>query len=352
MRKPKTFNNPERFVEGWYWVMPSQNLRIGEVKPVTILGRNLVIYRCQDKRVVICDAYCPHMGAHLAEGKVEGNELRCFFHHWKFDDQGICVEIPCLDEPLPIKLKTWPTDEEYGMIWIWTGETPQQPLPFIPDLEHHEFDVAFGFHFMKNCHSNIVMMNAIDAQHFNTVHKLPLEIIFDKEEYSQNAIIFNNTTDIRGDYIFKKLIHFISKRSITYNICYWYGSTFIVTLGFDFFSLHMMFVLRPIEGGKTEGRTILMIKKRKKFFGKLFNQLVLWLIKLFGKNFVKGDNKLFRTIRFDLKTPIKADQSIMQLINHVERQKSLMWGTWQLARSRDVELKENHNKWRDDLSND
>jgi len=352
MRKPKTFNNPERFVEGWYWVMPSQNLRRGEVKAVTILGRNLVVYRGQDQRVVICDAYCPHMGAHLAEGRIEGNEIRCLFHDWKFDNRGICTDIPCLNEPLPIKLKTWPTEEEYGMIWIWTGETPQQPIPFIPDLEQYEFNVAFGFHFQKNCHPNIVMMNAIDAQHFNTIHKLPLEIIFDKEEYSQNAIIFHNITDIRGDYKFNKLIRTISKSSVTYNICYWYASTFIVTLGFDFFSLHLMFALRLIEGGKTEGRTILMIKKRRKILGKLFNQLVLWLIKLFGTNFVKGDNKIFRTMRFDFKTPIKADQSIMQLINHVEKQKPLTWGTWQLARSRDVELKENPNKWRDDLTND
>ncbi|BAY15855.1 Rieske [2Fe-2S] domain-containing protein [Anabaenopsis circularis NIES-21] len=352
MRKPKTFNNSERFIEGWYWVMPSQNLRIGEVKPVTILGKNLVIYRGQNKQVVICDAYCPHMGAHLAEGKVEGNELRCFFHNWKFDSQGICVEIPCLYEPLPLKLKTWPTEEKYGMIWIWTGEATQQPLPFIPDVDQDEFDVTFGFHFFKNCHPNIVMINAIDAQHFNTIHQLPFEIIFDTEEYSPNTIIFRNTTDVRGDYSFKKLIRRISKRSITYNICYWYASTSIVTLGFDFFSLHIMFALRLIEGGKTEGRTILMMKKRKRILGKLFNQFVLWMLKLFGQNFVKGDNKIFKTMQFNFKTPIKADQSIVQLINHVEKQKPLTWGTWQLARSREVEAQENPNKWRDDLIND
>lgn len=352
MRKPKTFNNPERFVEGWYWVMPSRNLRIGDVKPISILGRNLVIYRGQDKKVVICDAYCPHMGAHLAEGKVEGNELRCFFHHWKFDEQGICVEIPCLDEPLPIKLKTWPTDEGYGMIWIWTGETPQQSLPFIPELEEHEFDITFGFHFVKNCHPNVVMINAIDAQHFNTVHQLPLEVIFDKQEYNHNAIIFTNITDIRKDFTFTKLIRSLSKKAITYSICYWYGATGIVTLGPDFLGLHMMFALRLLEAGKTEGQTILMVKKRRGIFGRLFNQVVLWLTKLLGKHFVKGDNKIFRTIRFDLKTPIKADQAIMQFINHIERQKPLLWGTWQLARSREIEPKENQNKWRDDLIND
>ncbi|MBD2301183.1 aromatic ring-hydroxylating dioxygenase subunit alpha [Nostoc sp. FACHB-87] len=352
MRKPKIFNNPERFIEGWYWVMPSQNLRIGEVKPVTILGRNLVVYRGQDKRVVICDAYCPHMGAHLAEGRVEGSELRCFFHHWKFNEQGICVEIPCLDEPLPIKLKTWPTDEEYGMIWIWTGETPQHRLPYIPDLAAYEFDVAFGFHFVKNCHPNVVMLNAIDAQHFNTVHQLGLDIVFDKHEYHHNAIIFTKITDPRRDFNFTKLIRVFSKHPITYSICYWYGSTNIVTLGPDFLGFHIMFALRLLAEGKTEGRTIFMMKKRRGILGRLFNKFALWLAKLVGTHFVKGDSKIFQTIRFDLKTPIKADHSIVQFINHVEKQKPLMWGTWQLARVREAEPPENLNKWRDDLTND
>lgn len=133
--KLKIFNNPEVFIEGWYWVMPSNNLRIGEVKPVTILGKELTIYRGENKKVTIADAYCPHMGAHLSEGKIEGNTLRCFFHHWKFDAEGNCVSIPCLDKPLPVKLKIWPTAEKYGLIWIWTGKTPQQSIPFTPELE-------------------------------------------------------------------------------------------------------------------------------------------------------------------------------------------------------------------------
>ena len=32
------------------------------------------------------DAYCPHLGAHLAEGgRVQGESVRCPFHAWEFD---------------------------------------------------------------------------------------------------------------------------------------------------------------------------------------------------------------------------------------------------------------------------
>ncbi len=80
VRQPKIFNQSTSFVEGWYWVLPSQLLRVGEVKAVTIFGKDLVVYRGKDKRAVILDAYCPHMGTSLAEGKIEGNELRCVLH--------------------------------------------------------------------------------------------------------------------------------------------------------------------------------------------------------------------------------------------------------------------------------
>ncbi len=349
--KPRIFNNPERFVEGWYWVIPSKHLRVGKVKAVTVLGRELAIYRGKDKGVVIVDAYCPHMGAHLAEGKVEGNELRCFFHHWKFDDQGFCVDIPCLSQPVTVRLKTWPTAEKYGMIWVWTGEIPKQPLPFVLELENQECDAVFGSYFLVNSHPNAVMINPIDAQHLNTVHKLTSEIHFEKQELNQNAIVFTNTSPNTGNSFLEKLIRPFSKNS-TYNICYWYGSTNIVTFGTDCFHVHVMFAARLLEGGKSEVQVMLISKKRRRIFGWLYNRVVLWLIKIMGINFVQDDLKVFETIKFDLKTPIKADYSIMQFVNHLERQKPLMLKSWQLARSQNVEVKETREKWQDTKSND
>ncbi|AKG22792.1 aromatic ring-hydroxylating dioxygenase subunit alpha, partial [Calothrix sp. 336/3] len=327
--RPKNFNNPTSFIEGWYWVIPSRELHIQQIKAVNFLGKELAIYRTQDGKIIAVDAYCPHMGAHLAEGKVDGEGIRCFFHNWKFASDGTCVEVPCMGAALPVKIKTWHTVEKYGLIWIWTGETPHQSLPFVPELAEEECDFAFGSRFQKNCHPNVLMINAIDAHHFNTVHNFPVEIVFKRQEINDNAITFSNTTRGGEDSIFLKLIRPFYQEAVTYSMCYWYGSTGTVTVGPDFLHFHIMFTLRLLEGGKTEGQTILITKKRPGLWGWLFNRVILWLTKLVGNYFAKGDTKIFQTIKFDLKTPTKADTSILQFIQHVEKQRAIAWQSWE-----------------------
>ncbi len=329
IRKATTFNNPERFIEGWYWAIPSRELKMGQIKPVTLQGRKLAIARRGDSKAMAVDAYCPHMGAHLAEGTVDGNGIRCFFHNWKFDATGTCVDVPSLGKPLAVKIKTWPTAEKYGMVWVWTGDSPKQPLPFIPELENSECDTAFGSRFVKNCHPNAVMINAIDAQHFNTVHNFPIDIVFKKEKLNENAIVFSNTTRGGDDSWLIKLIRPFYRNEGTYSMCYWYGSTGTVTLGPDFLHFYIMFALRLIEGGKTEGQTILITKKRPGIWGWIFNRIVLLVTQLVGNYFAKGDTKVFQTINFDFQTPIAPDKSVVELIEHVESQKPLAWATWE-----------------------
>ncbi|MEL6332209.1 MAG: Rieske (2Fe-2S) protein, partial [Cyanobacteria bacterium J06626_26] len=71
------FNRLDRFVEGWYWAMPCHELKVLQAKPLTLMGRELVLYRTAQKKVVALDGHCPHMGAPLAQGKVQGTHLRC-----------------------------------------------------------------------------------------------------------------------------------------------------------------------------------------------------------------------------------------------------------------------------------
>jgi phenylpropionate dioxygenase-like ring-hydroxylating dioxygenase large terminal subunit len=124
------FNNAEKIVEGWYWALRSAELKRGKAKALSFLGRELVVYRGEDARVVALDAYCPHMGAHLAVGKVEGNSIRCLFHYWKFSPQGTCLEIPCQASVACVPpIQAWPVMEQHGLIWLWAGKTPTQPFP-------------------------------------------------------------------------------------------------------------------------------------------------------------------------------------------------------------------------------
>lgn len=323
------FNRSDRFAEGWYWAIPSHQLRVGQVKPVTLQGRNLALYRGVNGKAVAMDAYCPHMGAHLATGRVEDNGIRCLFHNWKFDAKGSCVDAPCLNAPPRLDQQTFPTAEHYGMVWVWTGSTPTQPPPFVPELQGQVCDAVMGHQFVQNCHPNVVMINAIDANHFNTVHNLPVQIVFHKQELNPQAITFSNQTRGGDASRFVRLIRPFYKDKITYQMCYWYGSTGTVTLGPDGFHFYIMFALRMLEGGKTEGQTILITPRRSHVHGWLFNRAVLWLTAQVGNYFAKGDTQIFETIRFQLKTPTPADRSILQFVQHIEQQPALSWQTWQ-----------------------
>lgn len=323
------FNHPQQFIQGWYWALPSQALKPGKVKAVTLLGRNLAIFRTSRGQVVAMDAYCPHMGAHLAEGKVEGDGIRCFFHNWKYDAAGACVDVPSLGQPLNVTVKTWQTAEHYGLIWVWVGAAPARSLPFVPELEHSEYDYALGNHFVKNCHPNVLLINAIDAHHFNTVHHLPLEIVFNQQILNENAITFSNTTRGGDDSWVIRLLRPLYREAVTYSMCYWYGTTGTVTLGPDLLHFYILFALRLGEGGKTEGQSVLLTRKRSGYLGWGINRGLLWLTRQVSNYFATGDSQVFQTIQFDLKTPTPADRSILQFIQHVNQQPALTWKTWE-----------------------
>lgn len=323
------FNNSQCFAEGWYWLLEARRLKPGQVKPVTLLGRNLAVYRTTNGQAIALDAYCPHMGAHLAEGRVEGESLRCFFHNWTFNSQGDCIEIPCLGKSLPVGVKSWPTQEAYGLIWLWIGSEPRSPLPVPPELEGKSVDAWLSKTFVKDCHPNVVMINAIDAHHFNTVHNFPITIDFKSEVLSSRCISFQNQTKGGKKSWFVNLITPFYRERGTYDLCYWNGSTGTVTLGPDFLHFYIMFSLRMLEDGKTEGATVLMTKQRSGILGWLLNPLIFLLTALVGNYFAKGDTQIFRSIRFNLKTPIAADRSILEFIQHFEQQPARHWASWE-----------------------
>jgi len=323
-----TFNRTDRVAEGWYWALRSADLPRGQVKPVELLGRHLAVYRGQDGRVAALDAHCPHMGAHLAEGKVDGNGLRCFFHNWKFESDGCASDVPCATGPVRASVRSWPVEERYGLIWLWTGETARHPVPYVPELEHDEGDALLGARFAKGCHPNVVMINAIDAHHFNTVHHLPVDLDFECIRTNENNMRFENRTRMPESNAFTRFAGRFYAGPLTYKMSYWYGSTGSVTVGPDFLHFHIIFALRLAKDGTTEGQTILVTKRRRGPIGWLFNRVLLFLSWVVGTYFAHGDTRVFQTIKFDFKTPLKADRSIIQFIKHVEEQPSIAVGAW------------------------
>lgn len=331
LAETKIFNQTQSVVETWYWAFKSKDLKKGQVKQLNFLGEELAVYRGEDGVARAVAAYCPHMGAHLAEGKVDGKGLRCFFHAWKFDEKGELVDIPCRKSPgIQSHVRHYPVCEKYDVIWIYTGEEPSHPVHFVPELEGVEVDASFGHSFIKGCHPNVVMINAIDAHHFTSVHHLPVDVRFDSVLLNAHSIQFNNQTKIPPSRWYLRLFGRFYANELTYSMCYTGGTNGSVTVGPDFLHCHIIFALRPTADGQTEGLTILITPKKavKNKLGWLcaFNPLILFATSLVGNYFAKGDTQIFKSIRFKFQKPIKEDSSIIQFIQHLEKQKTVRWG--------------------------
>ncbi|MCF8059897.1 MAG: aromatic ring-hydroxylating dioxygenase subunit alpha [Bacteriovoracaceae bacterium] len=323
----KIFGQRDTVVEGWYWAFKSRDLKKGETRPLNFLGKELAVYRGQDSKVYAVDAYCPHMGAHLAEGKVEGKGLRCFFHHWKFDESGELVDIPCRKTPgISVSIKHYAVEEKYQTIWIYTGDTPRYGVHSIEELDGIELDSSFGNQFVKECHPNIMMINAIDAHHFASVHDLPVDVKFETRKISEHTIQFNNITKIPVEKWYLRFIGRFYANALTYSMSYTAGSTGSVTVGPDFLHCHIIFALRPTGEGRAEGLTILVTKKRKGLKGLLLNPIILFATKCVGNYFAKGDTEVFKSIRFNFSNPIKEDEAVIKFIQHLEKQNCVEWG--------------------------
>jgi phenylpropionate dioxygenase-like ring-hydroxylating dioxygenase large terminal subunit len=340
LTKTRLFNRTDKITETWYWAFKSSELKKGQIRPLQFLGEDLAVYRGEDGIVRALSAYCPHMGAHLAEGRVEGSGVRCFFHAWKYSETGELIDIPCRPTPgFDEKVQAWPVCEKYGVIWIYTGTEPTHPVHVIPELEGAEVVSAFGNTFIKGCHPNVVMINAIDAHHFTSVHRLPVQVCFETRALNAQSIQFNNVTHIPRTRWYLRFFSRFYAGPLTYSMCYTAGSTGSVTVGPDFLHCHIIFALRPTADGRAEGLTILLTPvspvKNKRPWLNFFNPLLLFATKLVGNYFAAGDTEVFQTIRFHFKRPLKEDDAIIRFIQHLEKQQAADWG---FTRRSDAEL--------------
>ncbi len=324
----ESFNKKDKVAEAWYWALQSRKLKKGKAVGVTVMGKELALYRGEDGKVRALDAFCPHRGNHLGRGTVEGNTLRCRYHRWQFNEEGECVDVPCMESPPKAALKSWTVAEHYGLIWVWTGSGEAKALPFVPDLEGQEVDVRFSKPYTKKCHPNVVMCDAIDSQHFQSVHHLDGSILdLEVNEVSESNMRFTNTAVFERNTLLRRIIgRFYKKGPVTFNLSYWYGHSGSVSLGPDFFNFHVMFINRVGEDGCTEGQVVAVTKKRRGPIGWVFNRFALFLTSMVAAYFGKGDTPNFETINFNFQTPIKADHALVRFIKHVEKHPTSDWG--------------------------
>ena len=157
---------------------PALDARMGvrPVKPVRLLGQDLVLFRNADGAFGLLDRDCPHRGADLAFGRNEGDGLRCPFHGWKFDISGQCTHTPA--EPqgstlcTRIRQRSYPLLERAGVLFAWLGAEGATP-PDLPALDCFTAPATHSFAFKGLWHCNWLQAFevGIDPAHASFLHR-------------------------------------------------------------------------------------------------------------------------------------------------------------------------------------
>ncbi len=122
-----------------HWYALARSRAVAE-KPlaVEIWGQAIVLYRDGDGDIHALEDRCPHRQVKLSHGAVVGQNLECAYHAWQFDSQGHCAEVPYLEknQKLPAcKIRSYPTREQDGFIWVWPGDVALMQADDAGDVE-------------------------------------------------------------------------------------------------------------------------------------------------------------------------------------------------------------------------
>ncbi|KAK0088263.1 hypothetical protein PV325_012677 [Microctonus aethiopoides] len=220
LRNRKIGEIPPVYPNGWFCLLESSQLKKGQVKHVAALGENFAVFRLlnsfdlrrwdphveghhfkinvktflihhtmkqnlpennsqnltKEGNVNIIDAYCPHLGANMAEGGkvLDDGCLECPFHNWTFRGDGQCQNIPYIKKvPPTMKTKSWSCCEVNQLIFVWyhaESMSPEWYIEPILQISRDKWQYQGRNEFLINCHIQEIPENGADWAHLNPVH--------------------------------------------------------------------------------------------------------------------------------------------------------------------------------------
>ncbi len=160
-----------------YWLpalLSREIERDGAPVRVRLLGEDLIAFRDSAGRAGLLDEHCAHRGASLYFGRNEGCGLRCWYHGWKYDVDGNCLDMP--NEPPhnqhkeKVRQRAYPCVERNGVVMAYLG--PPDKKPPLPDLEWLNVPESHVYVSKRyqDCHWLQGLEGDIDSSHLGFLH--------------------------------------------------------------------------------------------------------------------------------------------------------------------------------------
>ncbi len=337
LRPQPVFNNWDVVAEGWYFVCRSRQLRKAKVRSFVVCGQKIALFRGADGRVRAVDAYCPHLGADLALGKVVGCELQCFFHQWKFNGDGKCTRIPASPTISPqAHLRAWAVEERYGMLWVNPSPQPKLPVPEVMSLDGQAVRAQPGKTLIRKCHHHINMINGIDPQHLRTVHQMQTDMqmrTLDQRQPTVMEYVLDGKQTLRHP--LARLSRWLTGGQFQYSMRFADGCIGCISvnekvrirgLGWSLPAMHMIFAYRPDRSRRvTEVQTIHVVPRHAGVLGWLLDHFLLIFTNLIFRILRDEDGLIYDNIRFRPNALLPMDAPISQYMAYVNRLEPSVW---------------------------
>jgi len=155
----------------WQPVYVAADLPAGHARPIRVMSEDFTLYRGEGGQVHLVDFRCAHRGTQLSTGWVEGDCIRCFYHGWKYDQTGQCVEQPAEDAGFAskVRIKSYPVQEYLGLVFAYLGDTAFPPFQPLPEFEAEGVLQARSYTRMCNFFNNVE--NQCDEVHVGFAHR-------------------------------------------------------------------------------------------------------------------------------------------------------------------------------------
>jgi nitrite reductase/ring-hydroxylating ferredoxin subunit len=144
------------------------------VKPVRLLGEDLVLFRNADGSYGQIGRYCSHRGVDLAYGRLENGGLRCLYHGWLYSRDGRCLEQPAEPEHsrfhAKIRHTSYPCEVRNGIVFAYLGGGDPPPFPDY-DCFTAPDDFTFAFKGLWECNWLQGVEGGIDPSHVSFLHR-------------------------------------------------------------------------------------------------------------------------------------------------------------------------------------
>jgi phenylpropionate dioxygenase-like ring-hydroxylating dioxygenase large terminal subunit len=154
----------------WY-VIAERSTVDRTLRSIKALGEPLVFFRTEAGEPVVLDDRCAHRRYALSKGVLIGDDVRCGYHGFTFNQTGRCIWVPGMKTALGFGVRAYPAVERGPWLWVWMGD-PDKANPDLIPMEAAPRDDDCMF--LTYCHNPgnylLLIENLLDLSHIHFLH--------------------------------------------------------------------------------------------------------------------------------------------------------------------------------------